>query len=67
MIRGADYASFYRENQKRRNPVDLLQAILNMAYLITAFFALLGAIDFMKNSVDIFKEALRKRRERNDQ
>lgn len=46
--------------------MSLLQAILNMAYLIIAVFALLGAIDFMKDSVVIFKEALRKRRERND-
>lgn len=46
--------------------MSLLQAILNMAYLIIAILALLGAIDFMKDSVAIFKEALRKRRERND-
>lgn len=45
----------------------LLQAILNMAYLIIAIFALLGAIDFMIDSLAIFKEALRKRRGRNDQ
>ena len=44
----------------------LLQAILNMVYLIIAIFALLGAIDFMRDSLAIFKEALRKRRERND-
>jgi hypothetical protein len=44
----------------------VLQAILNMAYLIITVFALLGAIDFMTDSVIIFKEALRKRRERND-
>lgn len=43
-----------------------LQAILNMAYLTIAIFALLGAIDFMRDSLAIFKEALRKRRERND-
>jgi hypothetical protein len=43
-----------------------LQAILNIAYLVIAVFALLGAIDFIKESVTIFKEALRKRRERND-
>lgn len=46
--------------------MSLLQAILNMAYLIIAIFALLGAIDFIMNSLAIFKEALRKRRERND-
>jgi hypothetical protein len=46
--------------------MSVLQAILNMAYLIITVFALLGAIDFMKDSVTIFKEALRKRRERND-
>jgi hypothetical protein len=46
--------------------MSVLQAILNMAYLVIAFFALLGAIDFMRDSVTIFKEALRKRRERND-
>jgi hypothetical protein len=46
--------------------MSVLQAILNMAYLIIVVFALLGAIDFMKDSVTIFKEALRKRRERND-
>ena len=45
----------------------VLQAILNMAYLIIAIFALLGAIDFIKESLVIFKEALRKRRERDDQ
>lgn len=43
-----------------------LQAILNMAYVAIAVFALLGAIDFIRDSVAIFKEALRKRRERND-
>ena len=46
--------------------MSVLQAILNMAYLIIAIFALLGAIDFLTNSLTIFKEALRKRRERND-
>jgi hypothetical protein len=46
--------------------MSVLQAIMNMAYLIIVVFALLGAIDFMKDSVTIFKEALRKRRERND-
>jgi hypothetical protein len=44
----------------------VLQAMLNLAYLIVVIFALLGAIDFIKDSVTIFKEALRKRRERND-
>jgi hypothetical protein len=44
----------------------VLQAVLNLAYLTIAIFALLGAIDFIKDSVVIFKEALRKRRERND-
>lgn len=43
----------------------MVQAILNTAYLAVAIFAVLGAIDFMKDSVVIFKEALRKRRERN--
>ncbi|WP_157750922.1 hypothetical protein [Janthinobacterium svalbardensis] len=47
--------------------MSVLQAILNMAYLIIAIFALLGAIDFIKESLVIFKEALRKRRERDDQ
>jgi len=46
--------------------MSLLQAILNMAYLAIAAFALLGAIDFIRDSVAIFKKALRKRRERND-
>lgn len=46
--------------------MSLLQTILSIAYLAIAVFALLGAIDFMKQSVAIFKEALRKRRERND-
>ena len=46
--------------------MSLLQAVLNLVYLIIAIFALLGAIDFIKGSVVIFKEALRKRRERND-
>ena len=44
----------------------VLRAMLNLAYLIVVIFALLGAIDFIKDSVTIFKEALRKRRERND-
>ncbi len=44
----------------------LTDTILNFAYLAIAILALLGAIDFMKESVVIFKEALRKRRERND-
>jgi hypothetical protein len=46
--------------------MSLLQIILNTAYLTIVICALLGAIDFMKESVAIFKEALRKRRERND-
>ena len=46
--------------------MSVLQAILNTAYLIIAIFALLGAIDFIRDSLDIFKEALRKRRERDD-
>ncbi len=46
--------------------MSVLQAILNMAYLIIAILALLGAIDFIKESLVIFKEALRKRRERDD-
>lgn len=46
--------------------MSMMQSILNMAYLAIAIFALLGAIDFMKDSLAIFKEALRKRRERND-
>ena len=46
--------------------MSLVQAILNTAYIVIAVFALLGAVDFMKESVAIFKEALRKRRERND-
>jgi hypothetical protein len=46
--------------------MSVLQVVLNLAYLIIAIFALLGAIDFIKDSVVIFKEALRKRRERND-
>lgn len=46
--------------------MSMLQAVLNLAYLTIAIFALLGAIDFIKDSLVIFKEALRKRRERND-
>lgn len=42
-----------------------MQAILNFAYLSIAVFALLGAIGFIKESWTIFKEALRKQRERN--
>lgn len=42
-----------------------MQAILNVAYLAIAILALLGAIDFMKESWAIFKEALRKKRARN--
>lgn len=44
----------------------LLQAILNMAHLIIAIFALLSAMDFIKESFAVFKEALRKRRERDN-
>ena len=44
----------------------VLHVVLSLAYLIIAVFALLGAIDFIKDSVAIFKEALRKRRERKD-
>ena len=43
----------------------IMQAILNFAYLSIAVFALLGALDFIKESWAIFKEALRKLRERN--
>ena len=50
----------------RKNPMCVLQAIMNMTYVTIAIFALLGAIDFIKESLAIFKEALRKRRERND-
>ena len=46
--------------------MSVLQAVLNFGYLVIAVFALLGAIDYMKESVTVFKEALRKRRERND-
>lgn len=46
--------------------MSVLQVVLNLAYLTIAIFALLGAIDFIKDSLVIFKEALRKRRERND-
>lgn len=46
--------------------MSVLQAVLNFAFLIIAIFALLGAIDFIKGSVVIFKQALRKKRERND-
>lgn len=46
--------------------MSVLQVVLSLAYMIIAIFALLGAIDFIKDSVAIFKEALRKRRERND-
>jgi len=47
--------------------MSVLQAILNMAYLAIVILAVIGAVDFMKDSLAIFKEALRKRRERNDQ
>lgn len=46
--------------------MSVLQVVLSLAYLIITIFALIGAIDFIKDSVAIFKEALRKRRERND-
>jgi hypothetical protein len=42
-----------------------MQAMLNGACLAIAILALLGAIDFIKESWAIFKEALRKKRERN--
>ncbi len=46
--------------------MSVLQALMIMAYLIIAIFALLGAIDFMVDSLAIFKETLRNRRGRND-
>lgn len=46
--------------------MSVLQAIMNMTYVTIAIFALLGAIDFIKESLAIFKEALRKRRERDN-
>lgn len=43
-----------------------MQEILNGAYLAIAISALLRATDFMKGSWAIFKEALRKQRERSN-
>lgn len=46
--------------------MSVLQAVLNLAYLTIVIFALLGAMNSVKDSVVIFKESLRKRSERND-
>lgn len=46
--------------------MSVLEAFLNTIYVTIAVFALLGAVDFIKESLLIFREALRKRRERND-
>lgn len=42
-----------------------MHIILNVGYFVVAILALLGAIDFMKDSWAIFREALRQHRERN--
>ena len=44
----------------------IFQATLNIAFLIVALFALLGAVDFIKNSWIIFRHALRRYREHSD-
>ena len=46
--------------------MSVLQALVNMTYMTIAIFALFGAIDFIKESLVIFKKALRKRRERDN-
>ncbi len=46
--------------------MSVLQEIMNTTYVTIAIIALLGAIDFIKESLVIFREALRKRIERND-
>jgi hypothetical protein len=46
--------------------MSVLQGVMTMAYLIITIFALLGAIDFIMDSLAIFKAALRKRGERDD-
>lgn len=53
-------------NEKRSIPVPVvLQAILNLAFMCIVILALLGAIDYMRDSVKIFLKALRNYRERN--
>lgn len=43
----------------------VLQAVFTIAFLIVTILALMGAIDFMADSLKIFMEALRRFRERN--
>jgi hypothetical protein len=42
----------------------VLQAVLTIAFLFIAILALMGAIDYMTDSVKIFIRALRRYRER---
>jgi len=42
-----------------------LQAVITAAFLFIVIFALIGAADYMKDSVGIFRKALRRHRERN--
>lgn len=43
-----------------------LQAVLRIAFLFIVILALMGAWDFMTDSLQIFMKALRRYRERND-
>ncbi len=42
-----------------------LQAISGLALLVLLIFAIGGAVDYIVNSVQIFRAALKRRRERN--
>lgn len=47
-----------------RHDMSFIDTLFLIVLLIISFFALLGAIDYIVDSVSIFKEAIRKRRER---
>lgn len=43
--------------------MSVLQALVKMTYVTIAIFEFFGAMDFIKESLVIFRKALRKRRE----
>jgi hypothetical protein len=51
--------------QRSKHGTLIMQMILNVASFVVAILALLGTIDFMKDSWANFTEALRQHRERN--
>jgi hypothetical protein len=51
---------------KRSNPMPIyLQALINIAFLFIVLLALLGAVDYIRDSVKIFMNAQRKYLQRN--